>query len=125
MATEGASLSLLESIVQSQFTWALLCLMVVWVFYRKMENNSKDLKEENTRRELQIVSMYEEHKQEAGQREERLMTHLERTTDTLEMMEKNLQKLDEKMDKGFKDVWDHVKHPEPAIAWSGVERRKP
>lgn len=113
MVVEQQMVTVIETILKSELTWGILCLILAVVFYRKMDSNTKELKDENSRREQQIIQMYEVHKQEARQREERLMSHLERTTDTLEKMEKNLQKLDEKMDRGFKEVWDHVRHPEP------------
>lgn len=107
--------TLLEKVVSSQFTWAILCLIAVIFFYRKMDANDKKsdatilkLQEDNKVREDQLFALYEANKKEAAQREKRLMDHLERTTDTLQKIETNLTNLENSMDEGFKDIWRQI-----------------
>ena len=101
-------IALLEKLVQSPFVWSILCIVVVVVFYRKNENEVARLRKHSDARETSIVDLYEVHKMEANRREEKLMTHLEKTTNTLSHIEKGLTKLENKIDGGFQDVWDQI-----------------
>lgn len=98
----------LEELVQSQFLWAILCLIAVVFFYKKNNEEVNRLRKQNDSRERSITKLYEDHKREANAREEKLMNHLEKTTQTLEHIEKGLSKLENKIDSGFKEIWDQI-----------------
>lgn len=87
-------LRVIESIVQSQFVWAILCIVVAIVLYRASIIYIQDLKVESNSREKRLVELYEKQRSESVGREERLMTHLERTTDTLDTINDRLEDLD-------------------------------
>jgi predicted Holliday junction resolvase-like endonuclease len=101
-------LTLLEKLVQSPFLWSILCLVVAIVYYRKNESEVQRLRKQSDTREKSITKLYEDHKKESNLREEKLMTHLERTTVTLEHIEKGLSKLENKIDGGFKEIWEQI-----------------
>lgn len=110
----------LEKLVQSQFVWAIACVIVTIIFYRNFKEYVARLVKSSDQREKNVAKLYEESKKESKereaqiladsrQREEKLMNHLEKTTDTLQGIEQGLSKLEKKMDNGFQDVWDHIK----------------
>ncbi|KON87327.1 hypothetical protein AF332_11150 [Sporosarcina globispora] len=86
-----------ESIVSSEYTFALLFIIVLYVFYKWINKN------------------YDEHKADSKERENKLMVHLEksnetqeRTSRTLEKIEGSLHSLEKRMDDGFNDVWEKI-----------------
>lgn len=99
---------LLEKIVQSPFVWSILCLVVVIVFYRRNEDEVNRLRKHSDTREQSLIVLYEEHKAESKVREEKLMIHLEKTTETLSHIEQGLSNLEKKIDGGFQDVWEQI-----------------
>lgn len=101
-------LALLEKIVQSPFLWSILCLIIAIAYYRKNETEVSRLRKQSDSREKSLVKLYEDHKKESNIREEKLMNHLDKTTETLGHIEKGLTKLESKMDVGFKDIWDQI-----------------
>lgn len=101
-------ITILESIVQSQTVWAILCLIVVVFFYRKREEESNRLRVQADEREKRIQKLYENHKQESKIREDKLMNHLEKTTDTMQNIQKGLTRLENRIDGGFQEIWDQI-----------------
>lgn len=98
----------LEKLVQSPFLWSILCLLVVSVYYRGKTSEINRLQTQSDEREKSIAKLYDVHKKESNVREERLMKHLEKTTTTLQHIEKGLTKLENKIDGGFKEVWEQI-----------------
>lgn len=92
-----AELSIIEKIVSSQFVWAILCIIVVVVLYKAVVSYVKELKAENVKREDNLLDLYEKQKEESVAREERLMAHVEKTTETLSHINDNLEHLEEEM----------------------------
>jgi predicted Holliday junction resolvase-like endonuclease len=88
------NLKAIEAVVQSQFVWAILCIVVAIVLYQASIRYISDLKVESNSREFRLVELYEKQRSESVGREERLMTHLERTTDTLDTINDRLEDLD-------------------------------
>lgn len=101
-------LSLLETIVQSPFLWSILALVLAIVYYRRNETEVSRLRKQTDSREKSLIKLYEDHKRESNFREEKLMNHLEKTTETLEHIEKGLTKLESKMDVGFEAIWEQI-----------------
>lgn len=99
---------LLESIVQSPFVWSMLCLIAVAVYYRNNDKQLLRLQNLADAREKAITKLYEDHKKDSIKREEKLMNHLEKTTDTLEQIQHNLSNLETQIDGGFREVWDKI-----------------
>jgi septal ring factor EnvC (AmiA/AmiB activator) len=98
----------LETLVQSPFLWSILCLLAVYFFYKQNTAEVDRLRKQNDTREKSITKLYEDHKKEANTREEKLMNHLEKTTTTLGHIEKGLSKLENKIDGGFKEIWEQI-----------------
>lgn len=101
-------LALLEKIVQSPFVWSILCLVVATVLYRRNEAEVVRLRKQSESRERSITKLYEDHKTESKLREEKLMAHLERTTETLQHIEQGVTKLESKIDGEFGAVWEKL-----------------
>jgi len=102
----------LEKIVQSQFVWAILCIAVVVIMYKALMRYIEDLKKENQARESKVMDLYDKQRTEGMDREERLMAHLERTTDTLISINDNLENLEKEIGNvhlRIDDVWKEVK----------------
>lgn len=98
----------IEKLVQSQFLWAILCILAVIFFYRKTNEETNRLRKQNDTREKSITKLYDDHRKEATVREEKLMNHLEKTTQTLEHIEKGISKLEYRVDGGFKEIWEQI-----------------
>ena len=65
-----------EKIAQSQFAWAVLFIMLFLFMIRYLIRTSD-------KREKKIMDLHEQSKADSNRREERLMTHLEKTTTEL------------------------------------------
>jgi hypothetical protein len=101
-------LAMLEKLVSSQFVWSILCLIVVIFSARALKVYISELKRDNSAREQKITDLYESHRKESASREKKLMDHLERTTVTLQNIEKSFGSLEHKMQEGFQEVWKHL-----------------
>ena len=101
-------LNVLEKIVQSPFVWAILCLIVAMIYFQTNKADVARLRKQADSRERSITKLYEEHKKESNLREEKLMNHLEKTTHTLENIEKGLSNLESKIEGGFSEVWEQI-----------------
>lgn len=78
------------------------------VYYKQNSREVDRLKSKADDREQSITNLYETQKTESNEREERLMIHLEKTTTTLQHIEVGLNKLETKIDGGFKEVWEQI-----------------
>lgn len=99
---------MLEKIVQSPFLWSLLCLVAVLTYYKSSQVQTARLQRQADAREKAITKLYEDHRKESNLREEKLMTHLDKTTQTLGHIEQGLSKIENKMDGGFQEVWEQI-----------------
>ncbi|MGD7047100.1 hypothetical protein FZC83_02455 [Rossellomorea marisflavi] len=105
------NLKTVESIAGSQFVWAILCIIGVYVAYRAVKKYIEDLKTENQKREEKVLEIYEQQKLESKDREDRLMSHVERTTDTLAEINVSMDRLHEEVRTAngrIDDVWKHI-----------------
>jgi uncharacterized protein HemX len=94
----------LEALATSQFVWAIVAIAIGWAFYKEIKQRMDAQKEENNKREEQLIQLYETQKTESRAREERLMTHIEKTTETLNMIDSKMEKMDKRID----DVWNKI-----------------
>lgn len=101
-------IAFLEKLVQSPFLWSILCIIVAVTFFKAIQMEAERLRTQSDAREQSVIKLYEDHKQESTAREERLMNHLDKTTDTLQHIEQGLNKLEGKMDGGFEKVWERI-----------------
>ena len=62
-----------EKIAQSQVAWAILFILLFFIIIRYLIKTSD-------KREKKIMDLHEQSKADSNRREERLMTHLEKTT---------------------------------------------
>lgn len=98
--TKLPELKVAESIVTSEYTFALMFIIVLYVFYKWVNKN------------------YDEHKADSKERENKLMAHLEKSNDVQERTSKTLDKIEynlttlenkmEKMDTGISDIWKRI-----------------
>lgn len=109
-----------EQIATSQSVFAILFIALLLVGYKAIRGYLKEVKtenekreEENKNREKEIKHLYNEHKTEAKERENKLMNFLDQNTEsqkqtvvTLSKIENNLGSLAQRMDEGFNDVWN-------------------
>lgn len=65
-----------EKIAHSQFVWAILFIMFFFIIIGYLIKTSD-------KREKKIMDLHEQSKADSNRREERLMTHLEKTTTEL------------------------------------------
>jgi uncharacterized protein HemX len=102
-----------EHIAQSQFVFGILFIMLllggitaaIWLF--------KNLRDENNEREKQLKQFYDDQKAESKEREQRLMEHLERTTEAQEEMARTLEKVQSglsNLEINLKELSLEVKH---------------
>ncbi len=108
-----------QEIATSQYVFAVLFILLLFVAYRAIKSYLSDIKQENAEREQELKELYKEHKVDAKERETKLMEHLdksnqsqERTAIALERIEGSLNSLEDKVDKGFSDVWGHLEQTE-------------
>jgi uncharacterized protein HemX len=97
-------ITLIERIVSSQFVWAIIAIAIGFLFYKEIKQRLDTQKEENAKREEQLIKLYETQKSESREREERLMCHIEKTTETLTMIDTKMEKMDARID----DVWKKI-----------------
>lgn len=100
-----------ESIASSQYVWAILFIIGIYLAYRAIKKYIEDLKEENQKREEKVLEIYETQKAESRDREDRLMTHVEKTTETLNDINTSLDKLQDEVriaNGRIDDVWNRV-----------------
>jgi uncharacterized protein YoxC len=105
------NLKTIEAIVSSQFVWAILCIIGIIFAYRVVKKYIEDLKTENQKREEKVLEIYETQKSESKEREERLMCHVEKTTETLNGINKTLETIQgdvRHVNGRVDDVWQHV-----------------
>jgi len=96
-------ISQLTKILESQFGWAILCLLLGGFILKKVY-------QKNEQNETKIISLYETNEKKAQKREDKLMEHLERSNesqertaksseginDSLQSLEKRVEKIEEK-----------------------------
>lgn len=106
----------IQSIAQSDVVFAVLFIALLLGAAHFISRLIQDQRDTEKHREEQLIELYREQKAESAEREKELMQHLERITErqaeisnTLrevkEDMRGGLTKLEEKVDRGFVEVW--------------------
>jgi ABC-type bacteriocin/lantibiotic exporter with double-glycine peptidase domain len=106
----------IQTVAQSDVVFAVLFIGLLWISAIFINRLMQDQRETEKQREEQLIELYREQKAESAEREKELMQHLDRITErqaeitnTLrevkEDMRGGLTKLEEKVDRGFVEVW--------------------
>lgn len=104
----GQEMQLLEGVVSSQYVWAILCLVIGVTYYRMMKTNATKMEEKSEKKEAELQNFYAEQREESKEREMSLMNHLERSNDSQEKIVDSLERIENRMNKGFSEVWTHL-----------------
>ncbi|EON72135.1 hypothetical protein [Lysinibacillus sphaericus] len=100
---ETLDFNLINQILESQFGWAVLCILLGGFILKKVY-------QKNEQNETKIITLYDANETKAQQREDKLMEHLERSNesqertaksleginDSLQSLEKRVEKIEEK-----------------------------
>lgn len=98
-----------ENLAHSQVVWAVLFIIGGAAIFRKYsfdmdklqserDEREKTIRESSEVRERKIIELYDGYKSDAKEREERLISHIERTTETLDRIEDSLKWLSREVD---------------------------
>ncbi|MFD2613527.1 hypothetical protein [Paenibacillus gansuensis] len=97
-----------QSIAESQYVFAILFILLLFVVFAVTKKLLTSLQEENKEREKQLQAIYAEQKLESKEREQKLMDHLDRTGETLEKIQQGMVALEHNMQQNFKEVWSEL-----------------
>lgn len=108
-------LQALGELASSETFFAVLFLAGLILVGRYVVQHIRETKEENSQRESQLIELYKEQLQTSATREEKLMTHLDKSNeqlegvaDTLKDIQGNLEKLEHRVENNFHDVWKEL-----------------
>lgn len=104
----GTEVGIAEKIASSPAAWAILFILLLIGAARFLQWYIKSVKVDSERRESALITLYEQQRTDSASREKQLMTHLDKTTKSLEGIEKNLTGLEQKLNKGLSDIWRHI-----------------
>lgn len=103
------------SLANSEVVFAVLFIVGLFAVARYVNNVIREQKEENKYREEQLFMLYQKQIEDSARREADLMRNLERNTEqltnvanTLKEIQRNLSKLEEKVDTNFMQVWKEL-----------------
>lgn len=103
-----ADIGTVERVASSQFVFAILFIFLLFGVAKVFLSYFKTVKDEAAQREKALINLYEQQRADSKSREENLMAHLDKTTKSLEGIEKNLTNLEQKMNAGLSDIWNHL-----------------
>lgn len=109
----------ITELAKSDFPFFVLFVLCVWLGVRWLVNFIKEQQAENNQRENKLIENYEKQLESQANEKRELMVHLERSNDHLKMntetlkeisntqheIQKNLYKLEVKVDESLKAVW--------------------
>lgn len=104
----GTEVGVAEQVASSPAAWAILFILLLIGAARFLQWYVTNAKAEAERREAALIALYEQQRVDSASREKQLMNHLEKTTKSLESIEKNLTGLEQKLNKGLSDIWRHI-----------------
>ncbi|MED0738999.1 hypothetical protein [Aneurinibacillus thermoaerophilus] len=113
-----------QQIAQSQYVFSILFIFLffsvigacVWLFNNLRKENGereKKIMEMHEKREKELLQTNLEYKLESKEREQKLMEHLERTTEAQKEMSQTMEKVQQglsTLETNIKDVWMEIKH---------------
>lgn len=94
-----------EQIAQSQYVFGILFILLFLLVIVGTRHFVIALQKKNDQREQELREWYAEQRRESREREQRLMQHLERTTETLEKIERSVVTLEHNTHQSFKEIW--------------------
>lgn len=101
-------LKALETLARSEVLWAVICFILAVIGYRTIRFYILELKIEGKGREDKLIELYANQKEESKEREDRLMAHVEKTTETLQGIEHQMEIGFTHVNGRIDDVWDKV-----------------
>jgi septal ring factor EnvC (AmiA/AmiB activator) len=103
------------TIANSEVVFAVLFIIGLFAVGRYITNALKEQKEENTRREEQLIEFYKNELEKSALREGELMRHLDKNTEqlrtiaeTLKDVQRGLTKLEDRVEDNFMAVWKEL-----------------
>lgn len=111
----------LIQVAQSDAVFAVLFTGLLYFMLVFGKNFIKEQREIENMREEQLIELYREQKTESAAREKELMNHLDRLTaqqaeitealkELKEDMQGGIEKLEDKVDRGFMEVWRTIRN---------------
>ncbi|RAP26430.1 hypothetical protein C2W64_01974 [Brevibacillus laterosporus] len=113
-----------QQIAQSQYVFSILFVFlffsvigaVVWLFnnlHKENREREKKITEMHEKREKELLQMNLDYKQESQVREQKLMDHLEQTTQAQKELSQTMEKVQQglsTLEMNVKEVWMEIKH---------------
>lgn len=103
------------ALANSDVVFAVLFIVGLFAVARYVNSVIREQKEENRQREEQLIALYQKQLEDSAKREAELMRNLERNTEqlanvaaTLKEIQRNLSKLEEKVETNFMEVWKEL-----------------
>jgi predicted RNase H-like nuclease (RuvC/YqgF family) len=103
------------TIANSEVVFAVLFIVGLFAVGKYVRDALREQKEENAKREEQLISFYREQLEISTKRETELMRHLDKNTeqlrniaDTLKEVQRNLSKLEDRVEDNFMAVWKEL-----------------
>ena len=103
------------AVANSEVVFAALFVVGLYSVARYVQTALREQKEENNKREEQLFEMYRQQLEASARREAELMKNLEKNTEqlgniaeTLKEVQRNLGKLEDKVETNFMAVWKEL-----------------
>lgn len=101
-----------QQITESQYVFGILFVLLFLAVSIATTKLFNDLRKENTKREKALHDIYDEHKRESREHEQKLMDHLERTNKAHERTSETLEKIQHglvTLEVSVKEMWVEIK----------------
>ena len=109
------SLKDIQELAGSEVVFAVLFILTLVVIGRWLVSFIQGMKEENATRETQLIELYNKQSEDAQKREAFLHDHLNKSndkmgeiSDTMKGIQAGLNKLEDRMDANFLEVWKEI-----------------
>jgi predicted RNase H-like nuclease (RuvC/YqgF family) len=106
---------MLSDLASSETLFAVLFLAGLVLVGRYVVQHIRNTEEKSAQRESQLIEIYKEQLDASATREEKLMSHLDKSNeqlegvaDTLKDIQGNLEKLEHRVESNFHDVWKEL-----------------
>jgi ABC-type bacteriocin/lantibiotic exporter with double-glycine peptidase domain len=109
------SLRDIVNVANSEVVFAVLFIVGLFAVGKYIRDAMQEQKEENKRREEQLIEIYKNELDKSANRERELMIHLDKNTeqlqgiaDTLKDVQRGLTKLEDRVEDNFMAVWKEL-----------------
>lgn len=104
-------------VVNSEVTFSILFISFLIFAGKQVKKTIETMSAESREREKYILKVYEQHNESHNKREAHLLEQLEKNTEhlgsvaqTMQGIQNNLVRLEEKMDSNFSSVWRELRN---------------